>query len=107
MRTVKVIYHSEQDGWWAELPDFPGYTAVGATRAEVREHVLEGIPDMVGEEGLEDLQFMEVVRNVVPILSSGNPLTQSFGFSFEVTERFQKPLADLSDSKKTGKLLAQ
>jgi predicted RNase H-like HicB family nuclease len=106
MRTVKVIYHSEQDGWWAESPDFPGYTAVGATRAEVREHVLEGIPDMVGEEELENLELVEVDRKV-PTLRSGNPLTQSFGFSFEVTEWLGKPLADLSDSKKTGKLLPQ
>jgi|SRR5215211_7358683 len=106
MQTVKVIYHAEQDGWWAELPDFPGYTAVGATQAEVREHVLEGIPDMV-EVALEDLQLMEVVRNVIPILTSGNPLTQGFGFSFEVTEWFRKPLADLSDSKRTGELLPQ
>jgi len=107
MQTVKVIYHSEQDGWWAELPDFPGYTAVGATQAEVREHVLEGIPDMVGEEKLEDLQLMEVVQNVAPTLSSGSPPTQSYGFSFEVTEWFRKPVANLSDSKKTGELLPQ
>jgi hypothetical protein len=100
VRTVRVIYHSEQDGWWAESPDFEGYTAVGATYGEVREHVLEGIPDMAGV-GLDELNLVEVV----PSLRSGNPLTKSYGFSIEITERFRKTSAELSDRKQTGEPL--
>lgn len=50
MRKVRIIYHVEPDGWWAESPDLPGYTAVGATFQKVRELVFEGVPDLSGEE---------------------------------------------------------
>jgi predicted RNase H-like HicB family nuclease len=103
VQTVRVLYHSEQDGWWAESPDFPGYTAFGATFEEVREHVLEGIPQLASENNLEDPSIVEFM----PTLRSGNPLTKGYGFSIEVTERFRKTLADLSDRKKTGELLSQ
>jgi predicted RNase H-like HicB family nuclease len=28
METVRVIYHDEPDGWWAESPDVEGWLAV-------------------------------------------------------------------------------
>ena len=36
-RKVLMEYHCEPEGWWAKSPDLPGFTAAGATFAEVRE----------------------------------------------------------------------
>lgn len=50
METVRVIYHYEADGWWAESPDVEGWTAVGASYMEVVKLVKEGIPFALGHE---------------------------------------------------------
>ncbi len=44
METVRVIYHHEADGWWAESPDVEGWSAAGDTYAEVVKLAAEGIP---------------------------------------------------------------
>lgn len=44
MEIVRVIYHHENDGWWAESPDVEGWSAVGETYAEVVKLAEEGIP---------------------------------------------------------------
>lgn len=36
MDPMRVIYHHEPDGWWAESPDLDGWSAAGATYDEVR-----------------------------------------------------------------------
>jgi predicted RNase H-like HicB family nuclease len=36
-RKVLMEYHCEPEGWWTKSPDLPGFTAAGATFAEVRE----------------------------------------------------------------------
>lgn len=46
-------------------------------------------------------------RQPMPSLTTGNPLTGSFGFSFEVTERFRITPIDLTSAKRTGELLPQ
>jgi len=43
MKTVRVIYHHEADGWWAESPDVEGWSAAGDTYAEVVKLAEEGI----------------------------------------------------------------
>jgi predicted RNase H-like HicB family nuclease len=43
MDTVRVIYHHEPDGWWAESPDIDGWSAAGATYGEVHRLVEEGV----------------------------------------------------------------
>jgi predicted RNase H-like HicB family nuclease len=43
METVRVIYHHEADGWWAESPDVEGWSAAGDTYAEVVKLAEEGI----------------------------------------------------------------
>lgn len=42
--TVRVKYHQEADGWWAESPDVDGFVASGSTLHEVRELTREGLP---------------------------------------------------------------
>lgn len=98
MQKVRVIYHSEPDGWWAETPDFPGYTAVGATFKKVRELVFEGIPDLAGRE-LEELHLEESA----PSLRTGDSLTGTLlGLSLEETVWFRGPQSDLSSTTRTG-----
>jgi len=41
-RKVLVEYHCEPEGWWAESPDLPGFSAAGATFEEVREQAHAG-----------------------------------------------------------------
>lgn len=44
MEPVRIIYHHEEEGWWAESPDVKGWTAVGDSYAEVLKLAEEGIP---------------------------------------------------------------
>ena len=44
METVRVIYHHEADGWWAESPDVDGWSAAGDTYAEVVKLAEGGMP---------------------------------------------------------------
>lgn len=48
MDTVRVIYHHETDGWWAESPDVEGWIAVGDSYAEVAKLAEEGVPFALG-----------------------------------------------------------
>jgi predicted RNase H-like HicB family nuclease len=49
MKTVRVIYHHEADGWWAESPDVEGWSAAGETYAEVVKLTEEGIFFSLGQ----------------------------------------------------------
>lgn len=44
MDSIRVIYHHEGEGWWAESPDIPGWTAVAKTYAEILKLSEEGVP---------------------------------------------------------------
>jgi predicted RNase H-like HicB family nuclease len=39
-----MIFHEEHDGWWAESPDMPRYTACAPTEQSLRALVHEGVP---------------------------------------------------------------
>jgi len=41
---VRVLYHREGDGWWAESPDVEGWSAAGDSYREVLRLAEEGIP---------------------------------------------------------------
>jgi predicted RNase H-like HicB family nuclease len=43
METVRVIYHHETEGWWAESPDVEGWSAAGNSYQEVAKLAEEGI----------------------------------------------------------------
>ena len=49
MRTVRVLYRQEADGWWAESPDVPGYTAADDTLEGLRDLVPDGISEFLEE----------------------------------------------------------
>ncbi len=50
METVRIIYHHEADGWWAESPDVEGWSAAGGSYAEVRQLAVEGIEFALGHQ---------------------------------------------------------
>lgn len=45
MRRVTIEYHIEPDGWWAESPDLPRWTAAAVTYEELRDLVFEGLAE--------------------------------------------------------------
>lgn len=49
MRTVRVIYREEAEGWWAESPDVSGYTAADNSLDNLRDLVPEGISEFLEE----------------------------------------------------------
>lgn len=44
MELIRVIYHCEPEGWWAESPDLKGWTAAADTYDEIVKLVEEGVP---------------------------------------------------------------
>ncbi|HEX2264811.1 MAG TPA: hypothetical protein VHH14_00860 [Solirubrobacterales bacterium] len=44
MEPIRVIYHHEPEGWWAESPDVAGWTAVADSYSEILKLAEEGIP---------------------------------------------------------------
>lgn len=48
MTTVRIIYHHEPDGWWAESPDVEGWSAAGESYGEVVKLAEEGVPFALG-----------------------------------------------------------
>lgn len=53
METIRVIYHHEDDAWWAESPDVERWYAAGDTYAEVAGLAEEGIPFALEREDVE------------------------------------------------------
>lgn len=41
--TIRVLYHHEASGWWAESPDIDGWTVAGDSFEQVRELVDDGV----------------------------------------------------------------
>lgn len=65
--TIRVLYHQESDGWWAESPDIDGWTVAGETFEQVRELVGDGVSFALasgaedrGEE-FDEARFAEVM----------------------------------------------
>jgi len=42
-KEIRVIYHHEPDGWWAESPDIRGWYAAGESYEEVHGLAEEGV----------------------------------------------------------------
>jgi predicted RNase H-like HicB family nuclease len=58
--TVRVLYHEEPEGWWAESPDVDGWTAAGGTFDEVRELAEEGIRFALEDDAVAIEHFVPV-----------------------------------------------
>jgi predicted RNase H-like HicB family nuclease len=64
METVRVIYHHEGDGWWAESPDVDGWSAAGDTYAEAAKLAEEGIPFALDRDDVVLEHFVPVGERV-------------------------------------------
>jgi predicted RNase H-like HicB family nuclease len=71
--TVRVLYHQEPDGWWAESPDIDGWTVAGETFEQLRALVEDGVrfalasaADERGEDFDEDRFAGVTVEHYVP-----------------------------------------
>lgn len=62
MEPVRVIYHHEEGGWWAESPDVEGWTAVADTYEEIVKLVEEGIPFALERDDVELEHFVPADR---------------------------------------------
>lgn len=41
--TVRILYHHEPEGWWADSPDISGWSVAGETYKEVRRLAEDGV----------------------------------------------------------------
>ena len=41
--TVRILYHQEPQGWWAESPDIGGWSVAGETYEDVRRLAEDGV----------------------------------------------------------------
>jgi len=64
METVRVIYHHETGGWWAESPDVEGWSAAGGTYAEVAKLAEEGIPFALERDDVSLEHFVPVGESI-------------------------------------------
>src|SRR4051794_5252302 len=64
METVRVIYHHETDGWWAESPDVDGWSAAGDTYAEVAKLAADGIPFALQRDDVALEHFVPVGESI-------------------------------------------
>jgi predicted RNase H-like HicB family nuclease len=71
--TVRVLYHHELEGWWAESPDIEGWSVVGQSYEEVRRLAEDGVPFALASaaegrgEAFDEEQFASVsVEHYVP-----------------------------------------
>jgi predicted RNase H-like HicB family nuclease len=63
MEPIRVIYHREPEGWWAESPDVKGWTAVGESYAQVLKLTEEGIPFALECDEVELEHFVPVDKS--------------------------------------------
>lgn len=74
MRTARVIYHQEPEGWWAESPEVPGWSAAGESFDELRGLAEEGVRFFAEEE--LHLLHLKVGKEQVPApATAGTPAT--------------------------------
>ena len=58
MDPIRVIYHHEPEGWWAESPDVKGWIAAGDNYPEVLKLAEEGIPFALERDEVELTHFV-------------------------------------------------
>lgn len=65
--TVRVLYHEEPEGWWAESPEIASWTVAGSSYEEVRGLVVDGVSFALASEAedrgetFDESRFAEVV----------------------------------------------
>ena len=49
-RKITIIYHQDQECWWAESPELERYTAVREKLEDLRYMIHAELPEFLGEE---------------------------------------------------------
>lgn len=62
MRTVTVVYHLEDESWWVETDEYPGFVAGGSTFEDARRLAGEGLEFETGHTVELDERFDEPAR---------------------------------------------
>jgi predicted RNase H-like HicB family nuclease len=60
--TVRILYHEEPEGWWAESPDVAGWSATAETFDELRKLAEEGVRFALDDEAVEIEHFVPAGR---------------------------------------------
>jgi predicted RNase H-like HicB family nuclease len=68
-RKIRMEYHWEPEGWWAESPDLPGFSAAGQTFTEVQAQAHEGAQFFADQE--------LVIEDTIPVNLEGERNTAS------------------------------
>lgn len=71
--TVRVLYHQEPEGWWAESPDIDGWTVAAESYDQVRQLAEDGVTFALASaaddrgESFDERRFADVtVEHYVP-----------------------------------------
>ena len=71
--TIRILYHQEPQGWWAESPDIDGWSVAGESYEEVRRLAEDGVPFALATaaedrgEGFDEARHASVnVEHYVP-----------------------------------------
>jgi predicted RNase H-like HicB family nuclease len=65
MEPIRVIYHREPEGWWAESPDVKGWLAAADGYEEVVKLAEEGIPFALERDDVQVEHFVPAGEHVV------------------------------------------
>ena len=61
---IRVAYHHEDEGWWADSQDVPGWTATASSVDELRQLVEEGVRFALDDAGVVISHVLEGAPHV-------------------------------------------
>ena len=70
MATAHLRYRYEPEGWWAESPEYPGFSAFGASLDEVRLLADEGLRFFAEDDSLEIVEPISELLTAVAVSAS-------------------------------------
>ncbi len=76
MKTIRIIYRYEPEGWWAKSEDLPGWTAVGSSFDEVRKLAWAGALEFAGPQVMIQDEAPSQAESAGVL--SGKPLVTSY-----------------------------
>jgi predicted RNase H-like HicB family nuclease len=64
VEAVEILYHHEQEGWWAESEALPGWTAVGGSLDDVREQAKSAVRTFLGGDTIIEEKGLPAGRDL-------------------------------------------
>jgi predicted RNase H-like HicB family nuclease len=84
MRTARIVYHHEPEGWWADSPDLLGWSAAAESREDLEKLVRDGA-EFFAEEPLDLFHLNAPVPGTATVGAIG---------TFRVTRQLRPVAAD-------------